>query len=400
MEENKRDTEKKERKSRRWVILILILLAAVAVAAFFLSDRFGTMLKRGTSYTLAKTGNTVALERDGSTMTENLGDLILRANKEGVRGITAEGQVRWDVAYTMSRPYLSVAGTYAAVADRRGQEAVIIDQNGTATRVTAENPILFHGVNEAGILALVTIEEDGHSITLYSFDGSKLLKRRTYEKRDGVPVALALSADGQRMTTSFLSYAGTSLSSTVTAFDLSSSGTGLKDRILGSKKFDDTLISDLYYIGNHCVYIGDHRIGALDTSSGCEESWEENLKYQIRAVAFGEEAFAVALGQGMAGTGSAAEFDFWIYNGRGSILSKKNLGGITGLTAAGDVFVCSNGRSYTAFDIKGSVRWYLDAEEDYYKLLPFGDKKTVAAESGTNFTYYEVKELAEVEEGQ
>jgi hypothetical protein len=398
MDDNKQDTERKDHGSLRWVLLILVLLAIVALGAFFLSDRFGTLLKRGTTYTLDKTGTVVSLERDGATMTAGMGDLLLRSNKDGVQALAASGEVQWDIAYTMSRPYLCVAGSYAAVADRRGQTAILVDATGSVTRFTAEGTILFHTVNELGEVALVTSEDDGHTITLYDAGGNKLLKRRTYEKKDGVPVAIALSADGQRMSTSFLTYTGGSLASTLTIFDLSTSGASLSDRILGSKKFEGTLISDLRYMDKQCLYIGDDRLGAVDTTSGCVDSWEESLSYQIEAVAFTDEAVAIALGQGGAGNGEAADYDLWIYDAKGNVKAKKNMGGLTGLIAGDDVFVCSSGQTYTACDIKGSVRWYLDATEAYYHLIPFSDGLTVAAEGSKGFTYYQVTEITETGE--
>ena len=59
MEEEKREEkEEKTGRRRRWLLWGLIVLAVLAAGAFFLSDRFGNMLRSGSHYTLTKTGAT------------------------------------------------------------------------------------------------------------------------------------------------------------------------------------------------------------------------------------------------------------------------------------------------------------------------------------------------------
>lgn len=401
MEEEKREEkEEKTGRRRRWLLWGLIVLAVLAAGAFFLSDRFGNMLRSGSHYTLTKTGATADLDADGVTMTQAMGDLIVRSNGGGVCGLTASGTARWDVAYTMSWPYLLVSGDYAAVADRKGTDVVVVNRSGKNTRIQAENKILLHAVNEAGTVAVVTEEADGHSVTLYSFDGTKLLKRRTYQSQDGIPVAVALSADGKRMVTACVAYSGLKAASTMTAFDLSASGSTLVDRVLGSKKIEGTLISELHYIGSYCVYAGDDRIGSLDTASGCKEVWEKELTHRLSAMAYGSDSFAVMLGQGLAGTAEDPEYNLWIYDAKGTALVKRKEAGITALEAAGDIYVCGSARSYTAVNLEGETAWFADTEESYRKIMLLEDHKTAAAQDMTSLTYYKVTELTEEDKNQ
>lgn len=380
---------KTQGKRRYW--LLVIPAAIVAAAALFL---WGGR-KAGAGYTLTPTGISAELDRDSATVTGRMGSLMLRANRAGVQAVTAEGKAQWDIPYTMTHPYLLTCGQYALVADRGGKTAVLLRSDGMAVWLAAENTILFQAMNENGQTILVTQEEDGHGTTLYEFDGSKLLKRRTYEKNDGIPMAAALSADGRRMVTACLSYTGTSLTSVITVFDLSASGATLTDRVLGSCRLEGTLVTDLYYIEDTCIYLADNRIGGLATEKGCEEVWTEELTHRIRAAAFGKTAFAIALGEGLAGTGTEAEQDVLIYDGSGKQLAGKTMGSITGLTATDDVFVCGVGRSYTALDRKGNTTWLYDAGEDYRQVFQLAGGRGVAAVSTEKFVFYSITERTE-----
>ena len=388
-EEDERELEEPSQEKKKWILLGMIAIFVIALTAFLFSDRFYNMIRGKSSYVLTEKQQTVTFA-EGNTSVLISGDNLLRCSQDGLQAISEKGKVVWDVPFTMSSPYMLKAGSYISVADRLGTSVVVVQDGIVMTEIEAENQILLHCVNEQGASVVVLDGSESHDVKLYSASGETLLQRHTYANTDGIPVAIALNADGSRLATSYIHYTGTKIQSIVTIFDLTESGSTLVDRIVGSASFEDCVIADLKFDGDLCFFAGSDRFGAVDAKRTCEIVWEKMLEYQMETLTLSDDYFAVRYGEGLAGTVAAAENNVVVYDYDGDVLCSKSLDEVSYLDAWGDTVIYGAGRSYYGISPQGSPQWQFDAIEDYSRLVAFESGDTVAAIRNGEICYFEV----------
>lgn len=388
-EDDDRELQETPKEKKKWMLLGMVAIFVIALTAFLFSDRFYNMIRGRSSYVLQKMEQTVAFA-EGNTSVLVAGDYLLRCSQDGLQALDEKGKVIWDVPFTMSSPYMLKAGNYISVADRLGTSVMLIKNGVVETEIDAENQILLQCVNEQGASVAVLDGEESHDVKLYSSDGEVLMQRHTYADKDGIPVAIALNADGSRMATAYIHYTGTKIQSIVTVFDLTESGSALVDRIVGSVAFEDCVIADLKFDGELCFFAGSDRFGAVEAKRTCEIVWEKQLEYQMETLILSDDYFAVRYGEGMAGTVAAAENNVVVYNYNGKVLCSESLEGATYLDAWGDTVIYGAGRSYYGISPNGSPKWQFDAVEDYSRLVAFESGDTVAAVRNGEIGYFKV----------
>ena len=389
LQEDERELKETPKEMKKWLLLGMVVICVIALIAFLFSDRFYNMIRGRSSYVLQEMEQTVAFS-EGNTSVLVAGDYLLRCSQDGLQALDEKGKVIWDVPFTMSSPYMLKAGSYVSVADRLGTSVMLIKNGIVETEIDAENKILLQCVNEQGSSVVVLDGEDSHDVKLYSSTGETLMQRHTYANSDGIPVAIALNADGSRMATSYIDYTGTKIQSIVTIFDLTESGSALVDRIVGSAAFEDCVIADLQFDGDLCFFAGSDRFGAVDAKRTCEIVWEKMLEYQMETLVLSDNYFAVRYGEGLAGTIAAAENNVVIYDYSGDVLCPKSLEGVSYLDAWGETVIYGAGRSYYGISPNGSPKWQFDAIEDYSRLVAFESDETVAVVRKGEIGYYKV----------
>ncbi len=371
----------REPKSKKKLALLgIVLLCALVLGGFLLSDTFYGIIRRQSNYTLTPSGTEVEYSKEAASSFAVLGDLVLRLGQEGIAALDSSGKVVWDVPFTMTSPNMVTCGDYVAVADRKGTKIILCDKNGLQSEMTAEYPITLHTVNEAGYIAVAVGQDMQNGVALYSNTGELIVKRSTTVSGDGVPMAIALNEDATKMVTSYLVFSGESMKSQVTVFDFSNAADGVTDRILANYSYDATMVVTLAFIQGSCVFVGDNRIGAISMEGNTKEAWSQELLYTIKALAVGEDFFALAYDGGQAGTAQAEpEYDLVLFDKSGVTILQLQIGDITYLDVSNGILVYGQERSYKAISKDGTSQWYYDAPEDTYRLLNLAGGDTVTA---------------------
>lgn len=402
----KRKRRNKERRTRLWIFAVAAVLVA-ALAYLFFSGWLDQWTGRRSRYSLEASGVTVPFSGESETVVGGLGNLVLRVNGAGVRAVDPRGETAWDIGFSMDDPHLAVAGNYLAVADYGGQTVVIADAQGHSSEIgfAAGDRIMFHSVSESGELILVSLGEKENELSVYAGKADetglnwiryeKVLSRRTYQAKDGIPLAAALSADGKRLVTSYFQYYGSRFQSVLTCFDLSAAGADLVDRILGSVQLPDELVTELGFCGGSCLFASDSSFGALSVDKGCALAWQNVPEWKLSAAVIGEDSIAVALGERKAGSAKEAEKNFFIYNKEGSEVYAASVGEVSSLTCNAGIYVCGSDHFYTAVSGRGKNLWSYDCPRDFAKLIALADRKTVAARGSDGLVFYQVKEIME-----
>lgn len=359
-------------RKKHWLV-VLIILCIACIGAFFLSDTFYNMVHHQTTYTLESAEKTFEYASDGVTGVYPFHSMFLRVNRSGVQAVDSTGKVCWDVPYTMSGPAFSQAGSYAAIADLRGNHICIFNETGQVGTITTEGPILFCTINEQGSAAVILNGDTGNTIQVIDRSGNILVRRETSIAKDGIPIAIALNEDGTCLATSYVIYTETDLRSAVTLFNLTNETSQTADKIAGNYSYPNTLVTELRYFDDMLMYIGDNRIGGIRAAGTTEQLWEETLAYRILSIDFGSDYAAVLYGEGMAGISIGADSNLIAYKPDGTRLLEMNIEAPETLNVTNDIIVYQDSITYNAIDVSGNRKWYYTPSNALHRLFALNE---------------------------
>ena len=116
-----RSAENREKESRKKFFIPLIFLAVVLVVVFVF------FLGRGKRkvYNAYDTIQTAQLSTDSTIHYLSLDGGYLSYGRDGAAAFNAQGEQRWNIAYTMKNPVAAICGTYTAIADRGDKQFIL-----------------------------------------------------------------------------------------------------------------------------------------------------------------------------------------------------------------------------------------------------------------------------------
>lgn len=242
---------KKSKKRRRAVIIALLLLLLVMGAAYFI-----TIYNRSyDNYQILKTTDVTGANAIGYM---GYGTSVVKYSKDGAVATDKDGGLLWNGSFEMSDPIGDTCGKYVVIADRDDKSVHIFDRKGEVRSLSMDYDIIKAEVANQGVVAILTDDdEDGNHIYLYDKDGVKLTDIHTNSNTQGFPLDISLSEDGQKLVTSYLSYAGGTLVDTVSFYNFGEVGQNKTDRFVGGFSFDEGIVAPrVEFVNNDtvCVY--------------------------------------------------------------------------------------------------------------------------------------------------
>jgi hypothetical protein len=228
--------KKKSKKRRRAVIIALLLLLLVMGAAYLI-----TIYNRNyDSYQILKTTDVTGANAMGYL---SYGTSVVKYSKDGAVAIDKDGSLLWNGSFEMSDPIGDTCGKYVAIADRDGKSVHIFDRKGEVRSIPTDYDIIKVEVANQGVVAILTDDDgDGNHIYLYDKDGVQLSDIHTSANDQGYPMDISLSEDGQKLVTSYLSYAGGTLVDNVSFYNFGEVGQNKTDRFVGGFAFDEGIV--------------------------------------------------------------------------------------------------------------------------------------------------------------
>ena len=239
-----RAEQKKQRRRIRNILVGLLFAGLVILIGTFLFRRFATY----NSYA-------VVWQKDlseGSLVSyEPFGTGFLKVSRDGVTCVNGRGTVQWVDTYEMKSPQASVSGTYAIIADSKGNEVRIYGPEGKLGQAATILPLTRADIAGTGVAAVIEEDASASYIKYLNRDGSEMdITIKSILSGDGYPTDLALSPDGQRLMVSFAYLNGGDMRSRVVFYDFSEIGKNIPNRLVGGfdEPFSDSLVADVHYM--------------------------------------------------------------------------------------------------------------------------------------------------------
>jgi hypothetical protein len=253
----------------------------------------------------------------GTTKFISYQSAVIRYSRDGAEAVDKDGKQIWNGSYEMDKPIADTCGQYAVIADQGGKSVEIFDNKGGAGRITTVYDIIKVRIASQGVVAVLMESGNTNYITLYDKDGTVLVDQATDMLKDGYPIDIALSVDGQKLITDYLSIKEGKEVSILTFYNYGEVGQNWSDGIMGAYTFDGTVIPRVAFNNNDtvCAY-KDNGLMIFEYQELPKVILEQNFEEKISSVLYNKKNAGVVLEEGDGGSRKLVLYD---------LLGKKSL---------------------------------------------------------------------------
>ncbi len=242
-------TETEPPKRKRGVGRLLIL--AVAAIAVFVAVMHLYQIRSYNDYEVIS--RTEVADTTQMAYAAYNGGLI-KYSKEGITYLDHTGEPVWVEGYKMKQPTIAISGGYIALADLNGNSIYIFNEEGKVSSQEMPYTICNVDIASQGVFAVVLENETENFIELYDKNGRNLVKMRTTIADSGYPLDIALSEDGKKLMTSYITVDGIAIQNSIAAYNFSEVGQNETDRLVGGfNNLEDTIVPKVEFLDNNTI---------------------------------------------------------------------------------------------------------------------------------------------------
>lgn len=233
-EEVQKEGRSRQRKGvKRYLLLLLLFLLLLflgGVVHWFLNREFHSRQQ----------GWSVTNQAEGSVQSDYeqyypFADGLLRVTRDGAGYINSAGKTVWNQSFEMTEPYVSVNGSFTAIADQGKTAIYIMNSSGATGKAEASLPISKIAVSERGVVYALLEDREASFITVFTKEGGALdISIKSVLEGDGYPLDIAVSPDGTELICSFAYLEGGVLQNKIVFYNLSEVGQTVgNNRVVG-----------------------------------------------------------------------------------------------------------------------------------------------------------------------
>ena len=184
------------------------------------------------------------------------GERLFAYSNDGAKALDNTGSVVWEVSYQLDNPEIAYRGDVAAVADIGGKSVYVVAENGIPHNYQVIYPIVKHEVAKQGVTAVLLDNEKEDFIQLYDINGTLRVDINTKTKTDGIPIDIALSDDGKKLITLYVTFQGEAMICKVTFYNADEVGKSYINNIVGQKAIAENVLAyDVGFLNEDTVYV-------------------------------------------------------------------------------------------------------------------------------------------------
>ena len=170
-------------------------------------------------------------------------DRLFAYSNDGAKAIDRSGTAVWEISYQLNNPAITYCREVAAVADIGGNAVYVVAENGIPHDYRVIYPIVKHEVAGQGVTAVLLDNGTEDFIQLYDINGTLRVDINTKTKTDGIPIDIALSPDGKKLVTLYVTFQGDAMICKATFYNADEVGKNQINNIVGQKTFAENLLA-------------------------------------------------------------------------------------------------------------------------------------------------------------
>ena len=236
------------------------------------------------------------LENEDTQSSEyvQFGEDLLKYGNESVSLLSQSGDTLWNQTYDMSDPVASIQGDAAAIYDKRGTSMYVLKADGPVGPVATDFPIVKAEVTLSGAVAAILEDGEKTLVNYSAYDGSLIVENQTRMEKNGYPLDLAVSPNGEIIAVSYLLVESGEISSQVVFYNFGQTGQGQVDNVVAEFTYEDTVAPDLVYFSDStCVAFRDDGFSVFQGEDTPEERQNTEISTQMISLFYNEEYFGI-----------------------------------------------------------------------------------------------------------
>lgn len=265
------------RSIRRHRLLLIGLLCLLLIGGLLF-----LYLYVGTAYSVLR--EEARSDINGTVYTE-FGDDLLKYSSDGVTCMSGSGSVLWNSTFSMQSPMITICGKTAAVADKKGSQVYVFNENGQLGQFQTSLPIEKVRVATQGVVAAVLNDGDVTWINFYDTQGKEIAKNRTSLGESGYPLDIALSPDGMKIMVSYLCVTQGIMNTKVCFYNFDSVGQAEINNMVASQTYENTVAPEVLFL--------DEETSVAFLSNGFSLFKGKQIPEQKKKIEFEEEILSV-----------------------------------------------------------------------------------------------------------
>lgn len=219
---------------------------------------------------------------------------ILKCNPNGVTCVNKSNEVQWNTTFTMQNPILDICGTTVAVADQRGNEVYIFNENGLVGNFKVEYTLTKIRVAKQGVVAAVLEDGDVTWINVYDSQGNIIVKNKTSIGKAGYPLDMDISSDGLKMAVSFAGIQNQMLNFKVDFYNFSSVGKDQENNLVKEVEYENSVIPQVQFLGgDYAVAFRDDGVTVFSGKHVPEEKKNIAVAQEIVSTFYDDDYFGI-----------------------------------------------------------------------------------------------------------
>lgn len=219
---------------------------------------------------------------------------ILKCNPNGVTCVNKSNEVQWNTTFTMQNPILDICGTTVAVADQRGNEVYIFNENGLVGNFKVEYTLTKIRVAKQGVVAAVLEDGDVTWINVYDSQGNIIVKNKTSIGKAGYPLDMDISSDGLKMAVSFAGIQNQMLNFKVDFYNFSSVGKDQENNLVKEVEYENSVIPQVQFLGgDYAVVFRDDGVTVFSGKHVPEEKKNIAVEQEIVSTFYDDDYFGI-----------------------------------------------------------------------------------------------------------
>lgn len=244
---------------------------------------------------------------------------ILKYSRDGVSFLNLQGKERWNHSFQFGTPVLSTSDKSGVVADKGGNDIIVLQEEGIKGSIQTDSPIEKVSVSNQGVVVAVLTQDRGAKIVCYDREGSVLAEVKSSMGRTGYPLDVAISENGELLQVLYLKTGEGKLSTEIVYYNFGPGGKKEEGYVVERKVYEDRVFATgFFFDGTTSAVVGDQGFSIFKGNEVPREIVTVSMKEKIRSVFYNEKYLGFVL-QNAKGRG----YELRLYNTAGNqILSK------------------------------------------------------------------------------
>ena len=350
---------------------------AVTILAFVFALISSYLLVKLQTYTSLQTLQSYKNKETESSDLKYLqyADGMLKYGRDGIAYINKKGVEQWNQSYQIKTPLIDVNDEAAAVADKGGNDIVVVDRQGLKGEIHTTLPIEKISVSEQGIVSALVKNDSGPSIMTYDAMGNILAEVKTSFSGTGYPLDIGISKDGKTLLVSYMSVQNGKTDTNIVYYYFDEAKKEDGDYKVLSETYEDMLAPTAFFMSDSAAVVaGDDRVLIYDVKETPELQQTISLNKKVKSVFYNQRYIGLILkNEGKAG------YELRLYNVQGQeVLSADFTGDYSNVKLDGNQVIMYDGKKCSVFTRSGIHKFEGELGKDILEMVStFGVNKYI-----------------------